>query len=142
MVRAEDASKINRIVQRFEISTVKDTAKIVTEIEKTRENKQKEEKNIGVQTKDLEEKDKEKSELAPLKKDENEPIVPLVENYNKENQLKSSSKMLERQEGNIKPKRKSIREALKELKIEVEKLEKQKKEKALTPQIKSKEKTK
>lgn len=38
MVRAEDASKINRIVQRFNISTI-DEAKIKTEIQKTKEEK-------------------------------------------------------------------------------------------------------
>ena len=39
MVRAEDASKINRIVDRFKLATV-DTAKIKTEIEKSRSEKQ------------------------------------------------------------------------------------------------------
>lgn len=37
MVRAEDASKINRIVERFKLATV-DTASIKSEIEKSREN--------------------------------------------------------------------------------------------------------
>ncbi|MEB3103028.1 PcfB family protein [Ferviditalea candida] len=39
MVRAEDASKINRIVERFKLATV-DTASIKSEIEKTRAEKQ------------------------------------------------------------------------------------------------------
>lgn len=39
MVRAEDASKINRIVERFELATV-DTAAIKTDIEKSRAEKQ------------------------------------------------------------------------------------------------------
>ncbi len=39
MVRAEDASKINRIVERFKLATV-DTASIKSEIEKTRAKKQ------------------------------------------------------------------------------------------------------
>ena len=41
MVRAEDASKINRIVERFKLATV-DTASIKSEIEKSRTSKQKE----------------------------------------------------------------------------------------------------
>ena len=40
MVRAEDASKINRIVERFKLATV-DTASIKSEIEKARDAKQK-----------------------------------------------------------------------------------------------------
>lgn len=41
MVRAEDASKINRIVERFKLATV-DTASIKSEIEKSRTDRQKE----------------------------------------------------------------------------------------------------
>ena len=40
MVRAEDAAKINRIVERFKLSSYEE-ASIRSEIEKTREEKQK-----------------------------------------------------------------------------------------------------
>lgn len=46
MVRAEDASKINRIVERFKLATV-DTASIKSEIEKSRAGKQQEHPTLG-----------------------------------------------------------------------------------------------
>lgn len=73
MVRAEDASKINRIVERFKLATV-DTASIKQEIEKTQA-----EKGVAEERKVPERSQPEKSDPdklldemlgAPLKKDE------------------------------------------------------------------------
>ena len=81
IARAEDASKISRIVERFNLASV-DTASIVTEVEKSRDAKAADEKevtdgqpepDIGVQEKA--EKDKLLDALMgkPIQKEENAP---------------------------------------------------------------------
>lgn len=122
MVRAEDASKINRIVQRFKIATV-DEAELRNEIAKTKEEKNKlqnhEPKEIGVEQKDIQVKEQEKQELAPIQKEPNN--IPLQVQDSKESLSKNSSKILKKQEGNISIKKKSVREDLKEIKQEMSK---------------------
>lgn len=122
MVRAEDASKINRIVQRFKIATV-DEAELRNEIAKTKEEKNKlqnhEPKEIGVEQKDIQIKEQEKQELAPIQKEPNN--IPLQVQDSKESLSKNSSKILKKQEGNISIKKKSVREDLKEIKQEMSK---------------------
>ena len=73
IARAEDASKISRIVERFNLASV-DTASIVTEAEKSKDAKDGQpEPEIGVQEKP--EKDKLLDELMgkPVQKEENAP---------------------------------------------------------------------
>ena len=73
IARAEDASKISRIVERFDLASV-DTASIVTEAEKSRDTKEGQpEPEIGVQEKA--EKDKLLDALMgkPMQKEENAP---------------------------------------------------------------------
>lgn len=73
IARAEDASKISRIVERFNLASV-DTASIVTEAEKSKDAKDGQpEPEIGVQEKA--EKDKLLDELMgkPVQKEENAP---------------------------------------------------------------------
>ena len=73
IARAEDASKISRIVERFDLASV-DTASIVTEAEKSRDAKDGQpEPDIGVQEKA--EKDKLLDALMgkPMQKEENAP---------------------------------------------------------------------
>ena len=73
IARAEDASKISRIVERFDLASV-DTASIVTETEKSRDTKDGQpEPEIGVQEKA--EKDKLLDALMgkPMQKEENAP---------------------------------------------------------------------
>lgn len=121
MVRAEDASKINRIVERFKISTV-DEAQIRSKIEKSRAEKTS--KDIGVQNKDIEVTDAEKQELTPIQKEENENKIPLIEKDSKENLSKNLSGMSKKQEGNTKVKKKSVRQQIKEIKEGISKEEK------------------
>ena len=73
IARAEDASKISRIVERFNLASV-DTASIMTEAEKSKDAKEGQpEPDIGVQEKA--EKDKLLDELMgkPVQKEENAP---------------------------------------------------------------------
>lgn len=72
MVRAEDASKINRIVDRFKLATV-DTASIKSEIEKSKESKDK-----GIVIKSVEEKLVDDILSKPINKEENEVSNPNV----------------------------------------------------------------
>ncbi len=78
IARAEDASKISRIVERFNLASV-DTASIVTEVEKAKDEKtDMPEPDIGVQEKA--EKDKLLDALMgkPTRKEENAPENPSV----------------------------------------------------------------
>ena len=144
MVRAEDASKINRIVERFKLLTMEDETIIRTDIERKRAEKtQKEPKDIGVQTKDKELKEKEEDELKPIQKESNENKVPLVKKDNKESPLENSSGMLKNREGNTNMKKKSVRQEIKEIKEEMEKDKlKSASEKNLTPNVKAEKKSK
>ena len=67
LVRQEDASKIDRIVERFKLIT-SNPAEIKTEIQK--EMAEKEENNIGVQTRNKEELEQDISFKKPLQKED------------------------------------------------------------------------
>ena len=121
LVRAEDASKINRIVERFKISTVNE-AEIRAQIQKTRaekSNKTPEEKQIGVEQKDMEIKEMEKQELTPIQTEAKQ--VPLSEKDSKENLSEHLLKMSKNQEGKSIIKKKSVRVELQEIKDEMAK---------------------
>lgn len=139
MVRAEDASKINRIVERFKIATINE-AKIRTQIQKAKEeknNKLPEEKQIGVEQKDMEIKEMEKQELAPIQSEEKQ--IPLLEKDSKENLSKNLLKMSKKQEGNSITNKKSVRVELQEIREEMLKENKSaSKPKNLSKQIKIK----
>ena len=89
MVRAEDAAKINRIVERFKLSSY-DEATIRSEIEKTKKEKSAKEK--GVKEKTLEEKNKDLEKNKPIKKEEN-TLNPHLAKTEKSPLSKPSSKM-------------------------------------------------
>lgn len=78
MVRAEDASKINRIVERFKLATV-DTASIKSEIEKSRiEQAVKEALEKGVEVKTVEDQLVDDILSKPVQKESNEQSNPQV----------------------------------------------------------------
>jgi len=68
LVKAEDAGKINRIVERFKLSRYNEV-EIINEIEKSKINTQ--EKDKGIKQKTIEEKFKEESKIKHLQKDGN-----------------------------------------------------------------------
>lgn len=108
MVRAEDAAKINRIVDRFKLSSY-DEVSIRSEIEKTRESK-----NIGV------EKDEKVIENTPIKR-EGEITNPHLAKTVKDPQSKPSSTM---QKTSNHGTRQSVKKKLEYAKREAVKLEK------------------
>jgi len=121
MVRAEDASKINRIVERFKLATV-DTASIKSEIEKSRAARelQKEpaekvnpaEKNTDAFLDELMAKP-DRPEPTPEQTDNPNPTVATTE------KSRPSEPIFERSgkavEGAIEPERKSVRKELRDI---------------------------
>ena len=117
IARAEDASKISRIVERFNLASV-DTASIVTEAEKSKDAKDGQpEPDIGVQEKA--EKDKLLDELMgkPVQKEENAPN-PSVAKTEKSPQSEPTSEQPKKSaEGATMAKEKSsVREELRKIK--------------------------
>ena len=117
IARAEDASKISRIVERFNLASV-DTASIVTEAEKSKDAKDgQSEPDIGVQEKA--EKDKLLDELMgkPIQKEENAPN-PSVAKTEKSPQSEPTSEQPKKfAEGATMTKEKpSVREELRKIK--------------------------
>ena len=133
MVKEEDASRINRIVERFKLTTV-DTARIETEVTKSIEDKEAQKKEKGVQEKSKEEQLEEVLAKKPMQKEQQTP-----ENFNVAKTEKSplsepSSMTSKMQEGVSKGvKKPSVKKELAELKIEAKKLDDLKtKEKAIS----------
>lgn len=127
MVRAEDASKINRIVERFKLATV-DTASIKSEIEKSRASKQKEkapDEKVPTEKGTPAEKNADDflDELM-AKPTQPEPAAEQIDNPNPTTATTEKSHpsepILERSgkaaEGAIEPPKKSVREELREIK--------------------------
>ena len=123
MVRDEDAPRINRIVERFKLTTI-DTAKVETIIQKSIDDrkvqKAKEPKDKGVQEKTEEEMLEDVLSQKPIQKENNQ-----LENFNSAMTAKNpqSELSLNKAEGVAKPlnKKKSVRKELAEIKDEVRK---------------------
>lgn len=118
MVKDEDASRINRIVQRFKLTTI-DTAQIDTVVTKAIEDREAQRKELGVQEKSKEEQLEEVLAEKPIQKEK-----ATNENFNlaktKSPQSEPSSKISKMQEGVSKGERKpSVRKELAKLKDEV-----------------------
>lgn len=118
MVKDEDASRINRIVQRFKLTTI-DTAKIDTVVTKAIADREAKKKELGVQEKSKEEQLEEVLQTKPIQKEE-----IANENFNlaktKSPQSEPSSKTSKMQEGVSKGEKKpSVRKELAKLKDEV-----------------------
>lgn len=148
MVKEEDASRINIIVERFKLTTV-DTARMETEVTKSIEKRETQKKEKGVQEKSKEEQLEDILAKNPLQKEQTSQ-----ENFNVAKTEKSplsepsltTSKM---QEGVSKgAKKPSVKKELAELKVEARKLDELKtKEKAISKDVaynpkKNKSKTK
>ena len=114
MVYEEDSSKINRIIERFKLATV-DLASVKTEIEKI-----KEEKDKAVESKDNESKENNKSDEAPIKKEENEKTNPSSSLTTKKNQSENSLKSRNKLDRSFSQEKPSVREELKQIKKEQE----------------------
>lgn len=115
MTKEEDASKINRIVERFKLATV-DMAIINSEIEKIKEEKAK-----GVEPISQKEKEDKEEKEKPLKKEAKENINPTLGKTEKENLSEPSLKNKNNLGVSTKDKP-SVREEIKEIKKEMSKV--------------------
>lgn len=116
MVRAEDASKINRIVERFNMSSY-DAATIRSNVEKTKSEKGTKEK--GVETKSLKDNEKDLEKAKPIKK-EKQSLNPHLALTEKSPQSKPSSETQKTSDQGTKMNEKpSVKEKLEKAKIEV-----------------------
>lgn len=115
LVRAEDASKINRIVQRFNLARFDEVA-IRGEIQKTKDMKS---KSRGVKTKTVEDRVKEELHKSPIKK-EVESLNPRLAKTEKGPQSKPFLNVQKNSDKGSKIKdRPSVREKLEKAKAEV-----------------------
>ena len=138
MVRAEDASKINRIVERFKLSSY-DEATIRSEIEKSKNKRTSKDK--GVKKKSEKDRIKDEEKIAPIKKEE-QSVNPHLAKTEKNPQSKPFSKMQKSSDQGTKMKDKpSVKEKLDKAKKEVKNREslREKSETIKTPSKKKKD---
>lgn len=133
MVKEEDAGRINRIVEKFKLTTV-DTAKIQTEVTKSIEHREAQKRETGVQEKSKEEQLEDILAQKPLQKEQISQENFNVAKIEKSPLSEPSSKTSKMQEGVSKGiKKPSVKKELAELKIEAKKLDELKtKEKVIT----------
>lgn len=118
MVRAEDASKINRIVERFKLATV-DTASIKHDIEKTRQEKESAPAAPEQAAPQKDDADLLLDELlgAPIQKEPQSPENPTAAKTEKSPpSAPTSGTQRKTAEGTAKESRPSVREELREIK--------------------------
>jgi len=119
-VREEDALKVNRIVDKFKLSVV-DRAGIQSEIQKDKiEEMLKDAKERGVEVKSAEERLADEIMSKPIQKEGNENSNPDVAKTEKSPQSEPSSENKKNLGVTSKPKKKSVRELLKEIKREID----------------------
>ncbi len=136
MVKEEDASRINRLVEKFKLTTV-DTTKIKTEVTQAIENREAQKKEKGFQEKSKEDQLKDVLSEKPLQKEQISQENFNVAKIEKSPLSEPSSKTTKMQEGVSKgTKKPSVKKELAELKIEAKKLDELKtKEKAISKEI-------
>lgn len=142
MVKAEDAGKINRIVERFNLATI-DTASIKSDIQKSKESKDK-----GIEIKSVEEKLVDDILSKPVNKEENEISNPQVAKTEKSPLSEPSLENKRKLEEGAKLEKPSVRERIKEIKKErmakpeLDKSNKEKEKKSKNKTTKHKQKKK
>lgn len=146
LVREEDAVRVNRIIERFKLTTV-DQTELETSIEKTEvekgilTNEEKPEIQKEIQEKNTSEDFLNKLLKKQNIKEENENTNPSnVPNTVKEIQSENLSKTNEKMEGTKKEEKPSIREQIKEIKRENEEKKKEKLKEEPNPKIKQEQK--
>ena len=133
MVKEEDASRINRIVERFKLTTI-DTAKVETVVTKSIEDREAQRKEKGVQEKSKEEQLQDILAQKPIQKEQISQENFNVAKTEKSPLLEPSLTTSKMQEGVSKGMKKpSVKKELAELRIEAKKLDELKtKEKSIS----------
>ena len=115
MVKAEDASKVNRIVERFNLATT-DTATIMSEIEKSKDGKASKDKGIII--KSVEERLVDDILSKPVAKEENQISNPNVAKMEKSPLSEPISNNKSKYEKGANFEKPSVREEIKNIKQE------------------------
>ena len=137
IVKDEDASRINRIVERFKLTTI-DTAKVKTEVNKAIDDREIMKKELGLQEKSKEEQLAEVLAENPIQKEENTTGNFNMAKTEKSPLSKPSSKTSKMQEGVSKEAKKpSVKKELAELKKEAVKLDNKKSKERNNKKVKS-----
>lgn len=127
MVKAEDASKINRIIDKLELIRVDQASvgQVVDDIEKSRDEKTPEDKDIDTQGKDKAKRLLDELLTKPAQKESERTHDPLVKTEEAGTPLETisanvsrSEKTTTRNDGEVRGERKSVREAIDEIKQE------------------------
>lgn len=123
VIKEEDAVRVNRIVERFDLVSVSEVAKVKTEIEKSREDKTPDEPDRGVQEKDRSDKLLDDLFGSPPQTEKNAPENPSAAKTEKSPlSAPISEPHRKSDEGAAKPfemtpsPRRSVREELREIK--------------------------
>ncbi len=126
MVKDEDASRINRIVERFKLTTT-DTAKIDTVVSKSIENREAQRKEKGISEKSKEQQLEDLLAKKPMQTDETSKVNFNMAKMEKDPLSEPSSTTSKMQEGvSNGTKKPSVKKELAELKVEAKKLDEQK----------------
>ena len=121
IARGDDASKIQRIQERLKLATVKDKAEIITEVEKSKDEKKP--KEIVKPEKTRGQLDAERILARPIKKEENQKGNPSEAKTEKSHLSEQSSRQsrVHTDEGTVKKERPSVREKLNSYKAQIKK---------------------
>lgn len=126
MVKDEDASRINRIVERFKLTTT-DTAKLDTVITKAIEDRDAEKREKGIPEKSKEQQLEDLLAKKPIQTEETSKVNFNMAKTEKNPLSEPSSTTFKMQEGVSNGKKKpSVKKELAELKVEAKKLDEQK----------------
>ena len=126
MVKDEDASRINRIVERFKLTTT-DTARMDTVITKSIEDREAEKREKGIPEKSKEQQLEDLLAKKPMQTEETSKVNFNMAKTEKDPLSEPSSTTSKMQEGVSKgAKKPSVKKELAELKVEAKKLDEQK----------------
>ena len=142
MVKAEDASKINRIIDKLDIARLDSTSvdAVVDDIEKSRSTEGAEPKETGVQDKDRAARLLDELQAKPARADKETPDDPLVKTPDIENQSERMSEKGSLLGKDISDNRKDERESRRSVREKIDEIKKERKEVADTGKAKSPEK--
>ena len=138
MVKSEDAPKVNRIIERFKLSTI-DLATIKSEVDKDKiEEMEKDAKSRGVEVKSYEERVADDLLLKPVQEESPEIVNPQIAKTVKDPQSEHSFESKNSSGVVVNEKKPSVRQALKDIKDDIKQEELSKTELEEKKKIKSK----
>jgi hypothetical protein len=114
MVKSEDASKVNRIVEKLRLATV-DVADVVADIEKNLDSQAQDVPDADVQTKDAEARSEEAGSKEPQTKEDRHNTNPSAAKASQDSPSRKDSSRGSRSEADAEPSRKSVRKKIEDM---------------------------